>query len=468
MDYVAWLYQLTPSPPLLLLIIAAVALLQCLALVGLVVPGLLLMTAVASLAGHQDLAVPLVLLVAFVGALIADGLSFALGHTQRERIHRLWPFTHRPEWLARGARFFQRYGSLSVIFARFVGPVRPIVPMIAGMLHMPTARFAWASLVSALLWTPTYVLPGYLLGHTWQQLLTVPPGLPRWLLSLAALILMLGLSFSWLRHQLTHEGRWYQALARLAQRRGWSRRVWASLRASRPRAGVPLGSMTLLILSLAALSLWTLLVLQAEGPLPMDRQVQALFALVEIPLLDTLAQGLAQTSDRYGVIALVLPWGAWLLWARHVSAFAHFATALIGIATANTLFKHLADRERPVTPDLLLDSMAYPSSHTSAAVVLFGLASAFLAQELPPHKRVHAYWATIALCVPIALSQLVLGVNWASDLVGGALLGLATCALVHISYHRFSHRPLKPAPWGRLVIASLLLLAARIAWLPPA
>jgi membrane protein DedA with SNARE-associated domain/membrane-associated phospholipid phosphatase len=467
-NYVDWLYQLTPSPPLLLLIIAAVALLQCLALVGLVVPGMLVMTAVASLAGHLDLAVTLVLIVAFLGALVGDALSFALGYTQRDRIPDLWPFAQHPEWLARGARFFQHYGTLSVIFARFVGPVRPIVPMIAGMLHMAPSRFAWASLISALLWAPAFVLPGYLLGRTWQQLLTVPPGLPRWLMTLAAIVLLLGLSFSWLRRQLAREGRWYRAIARLANRQHWSRQLWRSLRASRPQAGVPLGSMMLLILSLAALWLWTLLVLQAQGPLPMDRQVQALFALLDGPLWQTLAQGLARAGDRYGVIALVLPWGAWLLWARHVSAFAHLGTALLGIAVANTLFKHLADRARPETPDHLIDSMAYPSSHASAAVVLYGLAAAFLAQELPPRKRFRVYWAAIAICLPMALAQLVLGIHWASDLIGGALLGLVTCALVHISYHRFSHRPLEPAPWGWLALASLVLLAGRIAWLPPA
>ncbi|EPC03521.1 hypothetical protein L861_18460 [Litchfieldella anticariensis FP35 = DSM 16096] len=467
MNLADWLFQLTPSPQLLLLLIAVIALVECLALLGLVIPGVILMTAAASMAGHQDISTFAVLLAAFLGAVIGDSLSFTLGYTQRERIPRLWPFDRHPEWLARGARFFQQYGMLSVIFARFVGPVRPIVPMIAGMLHMSPLTFGWASVGSSLLWAPAYVLPGFLLGRTWQQLLDVPPGLELGLVVFGAIVLVLAVSFSWLRHQLAREGRLYRVMAHLARGGRWRRRAWMSLRARRPRSEFPLASLCLLILSLAALCLWTLVVLEADGPLGMDRQIHALFASFDWPTLVALSQALARAGDSYGVIALALPWVVWLLWARHISAFAHVSAALVGIAIANTLFKQLAARERPDFPDYLSGSMAYPSAHASTAVVVYGLAAAFIAQELPAQRRFWAYWLAIALCIPMALSRLVIGVHWVSDLIGGALLGLVTCALTRVSYHRFAHRPLRPAPWGWLTIASLVLLAARLAWLPP-
>lgn len=404
--------------------------------------------------------------LAWLGAVIGDGLSFALGYTQRERIPKLWPFHRHPEWLARGARFFQRYGSLSIIFGRFVGPVRPIVPLIAGMLHMSPWRFAWANMISALFWAPAYVLPGYLLGRTWEQLLEVPAGVPLWLLILASFIFVLGLAFSWLRHQLAREGRVYRVVAKLARGSRWRRRAWLLLRERRPRGEFPLASMLLLIFSLAALCLWTLLVLNADGPLDFDRQVHQLFTHIDWYTLLSIGQVLARIGDTYGVIALVLPWAAWLLWVRHFSALLHMTAALGGIAVANTLFKHLAGRIRPDVPDYLTGSMAYPSAHASTAVVLYGLAAAFIAQELPPRWRYCAYWVAIALCVPMALSRLFIGVHWASDIIGGALLGLVVCTLVRISYHRFTYRSLRPAPWGWLAMASLVLLSARLAWLP--
>ncbi|MFY0990355.1 bifunctional DedA family/phosphatase PAP2 family protein [Halomonas sp. C05BenzN] len=460
------LYQLTPSPALLLLIIAAIALMESLALIGLLVPGVILITAAASLAGHQEIALSAVIAVAFLGAVAGDGMSFLLGYTQRERVTRLWPLARHPEWLARGARFFRRYGSLSVFFGRFVGPVRPMVPMIAGMLHMSPRAFTWANLASAALWAPAYVLPGYLLGRTWQQLLGLPEGIETWLVALIVLLVVLAVVFSWLRQQVTRTGRLYRLAAVGARRHPVMRRFWL-VQSWRGQGEVPLASWLLLILALGSLSGWTLLVIQQQGPLAIDLRVNQLFTALATPGLERLGQVLARVGDRYGVIALVLPWGAWLLWKRHLAAFVHISAGLGGIALLNTLGKALIGRDRPGTPDYLAGSLAYPSAHASTAVVVLGLAAAFIARELPHHQRHWVYWAAILLAVPMALSRLVIGVHWLSDLVGGALLGLVVCALVHLAWQQKARPSLALCPWWWLGSASLILVSARVAWLPP-
>lgn len=459
--------MLAPSPSMLLLIIALIALIESLAVIGLAVPGVLLLTAAVSLAGHQELSIILTLLAAFVGAVIGDGLSFVIGHTQRKRIPTIWPFNRHPEWLARGARFFQRYGVLSVLIGRFVGPVRPIVPMIAGMMRMPPATFVWSNLVSALLWAPAYVLPGYLLGRTWQKLLVLPDGSERWLIILALIIFTLVLAFSWLRHQLAREGRVYRSLAGLVRGHPWQRRLWIALRSSRPSGEFPLASLALLVFTLGALSGWTLWVLEHDDPPAMDLQVQSFVTALSSPLLQQASAWLAEAGDKLGVIVLILPWTAWLLMRHQYAVLLHLLGGLGGIALANTLFKHLAGRVRPDIPDYLSGSFSFPSAHTSTAVVLYGLAAAFIAETLPSRRRAVAYWVAIAICLPMALSRLVLGVHWFSDLIGGALLGLMTCAMVRISYHRFAIRQIESAPWLLLTLASLMLLIARIVWLPP-
>ncbi len=467
MNLVEWFYAQAFSPGMLLALIAVVSLVESLALVGLAVPGVVLITALASLAGHQDIAAALILLAAFGGAVVGDGLSFALGSTQRQRIPDMWPFRRHPHWLESGIGFFERYGSLSIVFARFVGPVRPIVPLVAGMLYMPTWKFLWANVGSALLWAPTYVLPGYLLGRNWQRLVDIPPGAERWLSVLAICVVVLALGFSLLRHQLTRRGRLYRLTANLARRYPVTRRLWIAMQAPRPSGEFPLASLSLLMLSLLALCLWTLLVLESNGPLAMDLQVKALFDQWQSPLLVTLGGYLAEAGDTLGVVALILPWLLWLLWARHLSAFLHLCAGLGGIAVANTLFKQLVGRARPDTPDYLTGSFSYPSAHSSTAIVLYGLAAAFIAQELPYRQRIWAYWIAIAICVPMALSRLMIGVHWTSDLIGGALLGLVVCGLVRVSYHRFAHRSLADAPWMALGVASLGLLTLRLALLPP-
>ncbi|MCE9683200.1 bifunctional DedA family/phosphatase PAP2 family protein [Halomonas alkalisoli] len=460
------LYQLAPSPGMLLFFIGLIALLESLALVGLLLPGVILITAAASLAGHQDMAISAILLAAFGGAVIGDGLSFILGYTQRERVTRLWPFSRHPEWLARGARFFQRYGSLSVFFGRFVGPVRPVIPLIAGMLHMSPRAFIWANLASAALWAPAYVLPGYLLGQTWQQLLGLPPGLGGLLIALTLLVVMLAITFSWLRQQFSRSGRLYRLLASGARRHPGMRRLWLT-HSWRGRSEIPLASWLLLIFSLGGLSGLTIAVIRQRGPFELDLKVSALFDSLVVPALPAAGQLLARIGDMYGILALVTPWGLWLLARRHLAALTHIAAGLGAIALLNTLGKAIIGRPRPDTPDYLTGSLAYPSAHASSAVVLYGLAAAFLAQGLPHQRRFWAYWIAIALTLPMALSRLVIGVHWLSDLIGGALLGLVVCALVRLSWQRRPRPALTPCPWITLSAASLVLVGARVAWLPP-
>ncbi|SEK86402.1 bifunctional DedA family/phosphatase PAP2 family protein [Halomonas daqiaonensis] len=459
------LFQLAPSPGLLLLIIAAIALVESLALVGLLVPGVVLMTAATSLAGHHDQAVVPVLGAAFLGAVAGDGVSFLLGYTQRERVTAMWPLSLHPEWLARGARFFQRHGSLSVVLGRFVGPVRPVVPLIAGMLKMSPRTYTWANLGSALLWAPAYVLPGYLLGRTWQQLLDLPEGLRPWLIGLGVLVILLAVAFSWCRHLVTRDGMVYRGLVGLSRRSSLGRHLWRLL--SPPHdVEPPLASWLLLLLSLAALSAWTLVVIHHAGPLAMDLQLARLLESLALPGLAVFGGIMAKAGDLLGVLALALPWAAWLLWRRHLPAFWHIAGGLVGIALLNTLLKAAIGRARPNTPAHLADSFSYPSAHTSTAVVLFGMAAAFASRELPRGRRFLAYWAAIAVILPMALSRLLIGVHWLSDLIGGALLGLVVCALVQLAWQRQPRPGLGPCPWHLLGVASLVLVAARIAWLP--
>ncbi|XKE44064.1 bifunctional DedA family/phosphatase PAP2 family protein [Halomonas organivorans] len=467
MNPVDLLHQLTPSPPLLLLLIAAIALVESLALIGLLIPGVVLITAAASMAGHQQLAVGAVMGAAFLGAVAGDGLSFWLGYSQRERVTTLWPLSRYPEWLAQGARFFQRHGPLSVLLGRFVGPVRPVVPLIAGMMHMPPRAFTWANLLSAALWAPAYVLPGYLLGRAWQRLPGFPDALRPWLLGLGALVVVLALVFSWLSHQTHHDGLVYRGLARLLRRHPRGRWVWGLLARPHDREP-PLGTWLLLLTSLTALSAWTLAVLHVDGPLAMDRRLDGVMDALAIPGLTGLGRVLGEVGDLYGVIALVLPWGLWLLARSRLDAFGHLAGGLLGVALLNILGKAAIGRVRPETPAHLADSLSYPSAHTSTAVVLVGLAAAFVARELPLRRRFWAYWTAIAVILPMALSRLVAGVHWLSDLVGGALLGLVVCTLVMLIWQRQSRETLRPCPWLFLLPASVALATARVVWLGPA
>ena len=110
------LHSLTPSPALIVCLVLAISLVESLALIGLLVPGVVLITTAASLAGHQDLGLTWLIGAAFIGAILGDGVSFSLGFKHHEQVTQRWPLSLHPEWLGRGARFFERYGIWSHLY----------------------------------------------------------------------------------------------------------------------------------------------------------------------------------------------------------------------------------------------------------------------------------------------------------------------------------------------------------------
>ena len=142
------------------LAVGLVAFLESLAVVGLLVPGAAAMFAFGALIEAGSVSFGVVWAWAVAGAVAGDGISFWLGRRYGDQLRQLWPLSRYPGAFDHGVRFFAAHGGKSVIIGRFVGPVRPIIPAVAGMMGMPRWRFAVANVASALFWAPAYLLPG--------------------------------------------------------------------------------------------------------------------------------------------------------------------------------------------------------------------------------------------------------------------------------------------------------------------
>ncbi len=146
------------------LVVFGIAFLESLAIVGLAVPGWLLLVGVGTFIGSGALNFYEMAAFSFSGAVLGQGLSFLVGYKFQRRIHH-WPFVERHQKLMDNSeKFFVRHGVASIIVGQFIGPIRAVIALMAGILDMPVKMFAAAMLLAAFIWAPLYFLPGIAVG----------------------------------------------------------------------------------------------------------------------------------------------------------------------------------------------------------------------------------------------------------------------------------------------------------------
>ena len=117
----SWLDSVTgwlaANPQWLAAAVFIVAFVECLAIAGLIVPGTVMLFAVAVLAGSGALSLSETLLLGFVAGVLGDIVSYLVGRHFHQNIRRLPGLRHHPEWIAGAEAYFQRYGIASLLAA---------------------------------------------------------------------------------------------------------------------------------------------------------------------------------------------------------------------------------------------------------------------------------------------------------------------------------------------------------------
>lgn len=132
---------ITQSTVYSLMAVVLVAFLESLALVGLILPGTVLMAGLGALIGSGELSFWHAWLAGIVGCLLGDWISFWLGWRFKNPLHR-WSFLKKNKALLdKTEHALHQHSMFTILVGRFVGPTRPLVPMVAGMLDLPVAKF---------------------------------------------------------------------------------------------------------------------------------------------------------------------------------------------------------------------------------------------------------------------------------------------------------------------------------------
>jgi len=141
---------------------------ESLAFISLILPAWTVLVGIGALIGAGGLDFTPVWIAGSLGAALGDWVSYWIGAKFKTSIARMWPLARYPDLLPRGEAFIKKWGVLAIVIARFSGPLRASVPIVAGIFAMPFWPFQIANFSSAFLWAAVLLK----LGDVGEQIFT--------------------------------------------------------------------------------------------------------------------------------------------------------------------------------------------------------------------------------------------------------------------------------------------------------
>ena len=129
-------------------------------------PGDSLLFVVGALAGVGLLSLPLVMGLLVVAAILGDQCNYLIGRYFGPKVFQ-WEqskfFNKRA--FNQAHEFYERYGGITIILARFMPFIRTFAPFVAGVAEMNRGKFSLYNVVGALIWVVGLCSAGYFFGN---------------------------------------------------------------------------------------------------------------------------------------------------------------------------------------------------------------------------------------------------------------------------------------------------------------
>ena len=129
-------------------------------------PGDSLLFVVGALGSSGAISLPIAIGVLLCAAIAGDQVNYSTGRGIGPRVFQ-W---EQSRWFNRQAfdrahAFYERYGGVTIILARFMPFIRTFAPFVAGVSEMSRRRFTAFNVVGAVIWIMSLTLAGYLFGN---------------------------------------------------------------------------------------------------------------------------------------------------------------------------------------------------------------------------------------------------------------------------------------------------------------
>jgi len=410
------------------------ALVESLAVIGAVFPGGILIIAGGFLAASGYLALGDLIWFTTLGAIFGDNLSYYLG-TKGKRFFFMENRLLRLGYLERGEAYFKHHGRASIFLSKFVAPLRPIMPFIAGLAKVNRWFFLVLDGVGAFIWTTLFLLLGYISG---SAIITIEAWSTRIGFLLVLLIIVLMLFWLVLKRSLsllTLFKSIFSSVIEAILANSDVRNIinnhplffkFLKQRLSPKRfSGLPL---TLLIIAfIYVLNLfWGTIqsVITSNQVIASDVRTANLLhifrdsRLIKFFLWITL---LGKTPIVLGLTSLA----SLIFWAkRKPEYFVSLWLTVLGSGFFVYLAKLLVHRTRPALSIYTESSFSFPSGHATLAVALYGFLAYTIWRSRNRWKyKINLLFLCLAVITSVGFSRLYLQVHFFSDVWGGYLLG---------------------------------------------
>jgi membrane-associated protein len=132
-------------------------------------PGDSLLFALGTMAAAEEgssLSLSLLFVLLLIAAVAGDAVNYSIGRRLGPKVFKYessWLLNHKH--LIRAQEFYEKYGSKTIILARFVPIVRTFAPFVAGIGKMQYRRFAIYNVIGGLAWVAICLSSGYWFGR---------------------------------------------------------------------------------------------------------------------------------------------------------------------------------------------------------------------------------------------------------------------------------------------------------------
>ena len=128
-------------------------------------PGDSLLFVVGAMAGAGLLSLPLVLALLLIAAILGDQCNYLIGRYYGDVLLQSESRFFNRKAYDQAHAFYDRFGGITIIIARFMPFVRTFAPFVAGVAKMDRSRFTLFNVIGAVVWVVGIGMAGYLFGH---------------------------------------------------------------------------------------------------------------------------------------------------------------------------------------------------------------------------------------------------------------------------------------------------------------